>query len=754
VTREEAFTAWRQFLEAMAARRPSIFVLEDLHWADQAMLDFVEHVLGWSTPVPALLLCTARPELFERSPNWGGGQRNATTISLSPLSAEESGSLLHALLDRTVLPAETQSVLLERTGGNPLYAEQFARMLLERGDVERLAVPETLQALVTARLDTLPPDLKAVLQDASVIGRVFWTGAVAEMTGRPRDDIRRDLNELARRDFVRPVRVSSIYGEDELSFWYALVRDVAYQQIPRSVRADKHVAAARWVEASARDRLDDHAEILAHHFQQAMELSRAAGTERPELRESLVRCLGLAGDRAMRLDIAAAEGSYRRALELSDGAARAELLAKLADALQEQGRLPEAEAAYEDALPAFRAEGNDHAAAVAMIGLARALWRHGRTARAHELTREAIPILERRRGPDLLRAYASAAGEETIGGRSEEGLAWAEKGIALAGELGIENIVRPLQFRGLARLDLGDSAGLSDMRNALDLSLRLGLGYETATSYGNLGESVTAFEGLAPGLELVDAGLDFARRRGLTHHEMWSVTGRLVYLYELGHWDELLREAEDVIRWDREEGGSTQIEVWALMARCPVYVHRGAVDEARRDVATFLPRAREVANPQTLTPALALAALAFAAVPDPGEAVALIQELERTGVYATSGYNYPFLPAVLRICVAADELALAESLVIRTRSSVETPLSRHVASSAKAILAEAHGDTRGAAAFYAETAAGWEEWGSAVERAYALLGLGRCGDEEAARAAAAVFEELGATPLTTVARAA
>jgi class 3 adenylate cyclase len=340
VTREEAFTAWRQFLEAMAARRPSIFVLEDLHWADQAMLDFVEHVLGWSTPVPALLLCTARPELFERSPNWGGGQRNATTISLSPLSAEESGSLLHALLDRTVLPAETQSVLLERTGGNPLYAEQFARMLLERGDVERLAVPETLQALVTARLDTLPPDLKAVLQDASVIGRVFWTGAVAEMTGRPRDDIRRDLNELARRDFVRPVRVSSIYGEDELSFWHALVRDVAYQQIPRSVRADKHVAAARWVEASARDRLDDHAEILAHHFQQAMELSRAAGTERPELRESLVRCLGLAGDRAMRLDIAAAEGSYRRALELSDGAARAELLAKLADARRADSRRP------------------------------------------------------------------------------------------------------------------------------------------------------------------------------------------------------------------------------------------------------------------------------------------------------------------------------------------------------------------------------------------------------------------------------
>jgi predicted ATPase len=218
----------------MAARRPTVLVVEDLHWADEALLEFLEHVLDWSTPVPLFVLCTARPEIFERQPSWGGGKRNATTISLSPLSTEEVGRLLQVLLDRTVLPAETQSALLERAGGNPLYAEQFARMLSERGGVEGLAVPETVQALVAARLDTLRPELKALVQDAAVVGRIFWTGAVAAVGERERNGVRRDLNELVRREFVRPLRVSSLEGDEEFSFWHALVRDVAYQQIPRA----------------------------------------------------------------------------------------------------------------------------------------------------------------------------------------------------------------------------------------------------------------------------------------------------------------------------------------------------------------------------------------------------------------------------------------------------------------------------------------------------------------------------------------
>jgi len=746
ISREEAFTAWRRFLEALAARRPLVFVVEDLHWADEALLDFLEQLLDWAAPVPLLVLSTARPELYDRRPGWSGGRRNATTIPLSPLSGDETARLLQRLLERALLPAQTQASLLERAGGNPLYAEQFARMLTERGGGTDLQVPETVQALIAARLDTLSPSLKSLLHDASVIGRTFWTGAVAALGGRERDDALAGLLELVRREFVRPARVSSIKGEDEFSIWHALVRDVAYQQIPRLPRAQKHVAAAAWIEKSAQQRVSDHAEILVHHYEQALELSRAAGDDRPELRDDLVRFLLLAGDRAMRLDIAAAEGAYRRALELSThGAEHAAVLVKLAGALQEQGRLPDAEGAYEEALLALRGTGDDHAAAVAMIGLARALWRRGQTARARQLTREAIPILERQPGPELLLAYERAAGEDAMGGRPREGLSWAEKGIALADELGVENVVRHLQFRGLARIDLGDAEGLSDMRDALELSLRLGLGIETATSYSNLGESVTAFEGVVPGLELIEASLDFARRCGLKHHEIWIGTSRLWYLYELGKWDELLLEADEFVRWDREQGGSSQIEIWALIASAAVHTHRGGVDAARRDAATFLPRAREVADPQTLVPALVQAAFASAVGGDIEEAMTLAAEFGRTSRGRTAN-EVAGLPTMLRICVAARELSFAQSLVDGAADAADTALARHLTITGRGILAEAHGQTEEAASLYAEAAAAWGAWGSVPERAYALLGLGRCGDEDAARVAVEIFERLGAKP--------
>jgi ATP/maltotriose-dependent transcriptional regulator MalT len=263
----------------------------------------------------------------------------------------------------------------------------------------------------------------------------------------------------------------------------------------------------------------------------------------------------------------------------------------------------------------------------------------------------------------------------------------------------------------------------------------------------NLGELITGFEGVTAGLELVDASLDFARRCGLTHHVMWSRTSRLYYLYELGLWDELLREADEVARWDRGQGGGSQIEVWSLIASAPVRAQRGSPDEARRDAVTFLPRAREVADPQMLIPALVHAALVSAASGELDEAVALAQEFERTFVRAVTGFNYPVLPTILRICVAAGELTLAQGLVDVTAEVAVSPLLLHSTTTGRAILADAHGKTDEAAALYRAAAAAWDEWGSVPERAYALLGLGRCGDGDAAREAAAIFERLGASPV-------
>ncbi len=245
------------------------------------MIDFVEHLADWVTGVPLLILCTARPELYERRPGWGGGKRNSTTVALSPLQADEIAALVSSLLNETLLPAETQSALLERAGGNPLYAEEFVRMLTDRGILQRrgrawqiatdgdIPVPDTVQALIAARMDTLSPERKALLHDAAVVGRVFWPGVLATMGRRGPSRRGERPPRPARKELVRPVRRSSMQGEDEFTFWHILVRDVAYAQIPRAQRAARHRKAAGWIEETAGERVGDHADILAHHYLQA-----------------------------------------------------------------------------------------------------------------------------------------------------------------------------------------------------------------------------------------------------------------------------------------------------------------------------------------------------------------------------------------------------------------------------------------------------------------------------------------------------
>jgi tetratricopeptide (TPR) repeat protein len=315
----------------------------------------------------------------------------------------------------------------------------------------------------------------------------------------------------------------------------------------------------------------------------------------------------------------------------------------------------------------------------------------------------------------------------------------------------VENIVRHLQMRGLARIDLGDFDGVEDIRDALALSLRLGLGIETGTSYLNLGEMVGVLESLAGGLGLADASLEFARSRGLTHHVMWTRAARLWYLYELGEWDELLEEADDVLRWDRAQGG-TQIELNALIATAPVLAQRGRLDEAARRVEIFLPRARDVGDPQAIGPALIEAAFVSAVRGDLGDAVALVEEVESRSSERIEIFGG--LDVLVQVCVAAGDLVRGERILERARANRAGPVGVNSLKSSRALLAEARAEYEEAASLYREAEAGWREWGSVVQRAYALHGLGRCGDDDAAREAAAVFGRLRAAPLVATARAA
>jgi tetratricopeptide (TPR) repeat protein len=715
------------------------------------------------------VLCTARPELYERVPDWGGGKRNSTTIALSPLSSDDTARLVSALLSEAVLPAETQAVLLERAGGNPLYAEEFVRMLTDLGILVRegrawkiaadgfIPVPESVQALIAARLDTLSPERKALLQDASVVGKVFWSGTLASTGEIAEAEVRERLHELGRKELVRPSRTSSIEDQAEYAFWHILIRDVAYGQIPRAARAQKHRAVAEWIERIAGERVSDHAELLAHHYEQALDLARASGTSPEKVAEiegRARRFLVMAGDRALLLDEAKANPLYSRALELMPVGHpdRPAVLEKAARAIWETGDFPGALALFEEAIAGFRERGDTRGLASAMMGLAytQAFGPRGDTARYDAVLAEVVDLLEPF-GPssELAEAYDRTAGRLMLQGRSRECLEWSDKALSLATQLGLANrIVRVLQFRGIARCELGDLGGLDDMRESVRRGLELGLGFETVTAYGNLSDFVWHTEGPAKGLELNRAAEEFARRRGLIAPAMWEDAESTWMLYELGRWDEVLRAADEVIAWARERQGAQHLVI-ALTYRARVLAERGETAAAAALAEEFLPRAHEIGDPQILMPALGVTALIHRSMAAAEEAVALAEELDRTVHHRAAWFRTWYLPVALRVALP-EKIDLARQLM----EGIDSPVAhdQHAMLQARAMVAEAGGELQNAAGLYNAAAEGWRQFGNVPEQGHSSLGAGRClvslgRRQEAARPlqeARTIFQSLGA----------
>ena len=544
-SQEESFAAWRRVVEEWADSRQTVLVFEDLHWADEALLSFLEHVADWAQGVPLLILCTARPELFERRSTFGAEAQNAQRINLAPLTDEETARLISTLLERAVLPAEIQQALLERAGGNPLYAEEFVRLLTDRGMGEgSAAVPDSVQSLIAARLDTLGSERKSLLQDAAVIGKVFWAGALAEMGDRDPRDVEQALHELARKELVRPSRTSSMQGDVEYGFWHVLVRDVCYQQIPRAERATRHRRAASWLERQAGDRVEDLADILAHHSLQALELTRAAGhaDEPPELEAAALRYLVLAGERALNLDAAGADASLRRALELApDGhPERARILTLRAQGAEMRGDASEAVSLYEEAVAAHLAAGDEASADAAKLDLSVALANVGELARSEALLDGILPRLERDRPSELLaRVYCSKQYHH------QGDLAWVEKALVVIEQLDLRSVrARALNMRGLARSGtFGDPRGFDDLRASLALALEQQATREAHVAYVNLSGTLALVDPAAA-LDVADEGMAFASARGLAPIVRAVRQGALL---RLGRWDELLEIGHEIV---------------------------------------------------------------------------------------------------------------------------------------------------------------------------------------------------------------
>jgi class 3 adenylate cyclase/tetratricopeptide (TPR) repeat protein len=573
--RDELFEAWRRFLERLAQRHPLVLALDDIHWADEGLLDFIEHVADWAQG-PVMVVATARAELFEMRPTWGGGKRNAASLYLEPLSEAEGETMLEELVPGP-MGADLKRTIVERSEGNPLYVEEIVRKLIDDGvlrateasrwevakPLEDVEVPRSIQGLIAARLDGLPEDEKVVLQDAAVVGRIFWLGAVADLTGRPLGDVRDAIGRLRVKELVVPHEPSSFSDEHEYSFKHVLIRDGAYDSLPKSLRADKHAGVAAWAEQRAGDRAEEIAELVASHELEALGYAEELGERREDLMRSAFEHTWAAARRTRSLGLAAESTRwYREAERLADAlemplADRVELhrehlatsfgpdpvvenervalraieaFEAVSDArgvgwanayrvvpLLQASRFEDAEAAGRTAIATLEPLGESEELADALQRLGWFLWRRGRNAEAEPLLRRAVAMAKQL---DSIHVLAEAT--QSLGvaiqtqARSDESNALLEEAFVLAKRSGRPtNLMRAYNNVAHTRIStLGPEATLPVLREGFDLAMRAGVYANAGWICGSVGDTLHTMGQLEEAEEYLARAVDLARRVG------------------------------------------------------------------------------------------------------------------------------------------------------------------------------------------------------------------------------------------------
>jgi tetratricopeptide (TPR) repeat protein len=565
--------------------------------------------------------------------------------------------------------------------------------------------------------------------------------------------VRAVLHELARTDLVRPARRSSMEGQAEYSFAHALIREVCYGQIPRAGRARRHQQAAAWIEAMAGDRAGDHAEILAAHYTTALDLAQAANDPHTEeLAAHAARYLMLAGDRALGIDVAAAERHYHHALQLTSDIdpSRAELLARHAEALRQRGRFPEAAAAFEQAIALFGDRDDVISVAAAMDGYGHTLQGLG-DPRERTLTTDALALVEPLGpSPELVQALAEEAAMRMVWGDHRKAIKHADRALVLAAQLGLPEPARALGFRGTARVCLGDARGLDDMRTALAAATAQGLGRDVTILYLNLSEATWLVEGLRQRLGLAREGARFAKRRGIDEMALWLDTETAAALADLGALQEAMSLAGE-LALRLEETGSILSLLLVRSTQLSALTKRGEQEAAAALEQWVVQHAREYARPDPLALAYPPAAALRVAQGDAPGARVLLAELGQAHVAWTTAY-----PANLATAIRAALAAGAPDLAAELAGALQPryPLEQHAMVTARALLAEHPGQHAEAAALFATAAGRWKRFEVPWEHAQALLGQGRCQlalgqpaeAREPLRTAREIFSSLGARP--------
>jgi class 3 adenylate cyclase/tetratricopeptide (TPR) repeat protein len=602
---QEIAWAARAWVERMAQEQPLVLAFEDIHWAEEPLLELIEHLATWVRAAPLLILCLARPELLDIHPGWGGGRVRATAIELEPLLREESAELVDALLASTPLAADCREEVLDLTEGNPLFVEETIRMLAEADGVLKLGTPTTLQALIAARIDRLPPPAKTVLQRAAVVGRIFWGGAIEHLSPEV-DDVEPALQDLLLRDLILPESRSTISGETAYRFKHVLIREVAYGGLPKFARAEHHARFAEWLSERAGAEL---LEIRANHLDRAAALrAELDGAPPPELASAAAGALYKAGKRALAREAnQQARKLLLRAVELEPTLERRYAAAKAAVRLSD---LPAVWQEMEKVRAEAAAAENREIEGRALTALAEtAVLRQGDVERAREFSDRALELVADD-PPALFDALAARSPIVWTSGDLEEYERVVRKTLELAQRLERKDLeaeaTAQVAHSLLARLDLDQAERV--LEDALAL----------ADESGSL---------VARGVALRHRGLLHLERRELDEAERdledsravlsevgaaWSVGRALNYSAWAAWWkgdpgraERLFRESIKILKplEDRATLCESQRGLAQLLAE------EGRIDEAER----YALQGQETVGPHDRT-SLATTAMALAVV--------------------------------------------------------------------------------------------------------------------------------------------
>jgi predicted ATPase len=577
--RADLFAGWRLFLERLAERDPVVLAFEDMQWADAPLLEFIEYLLEWSRGHRLYVLALARPELGERHPGWGGSTRNATTLSVEPLAEEAMGELLDGFVPG--LPEDIRRQVLGRAEGVPLYAVETVRMLLDRGLLERhgseyrptgpidsLDVPETLHALVAARLDGLTADERLLLQDAAVVGKTFTREVLVAVTNVDEHEVDRLLQALARKEILSLQVDPRSPERGQYGFLQDLLRQVAYETMPRAERKSRHLAVAAHLERERHDTELDAAEIVASHYLSALALDRDAD-DRVEIEARALATLVRAGERAIALAAPESAQRYfeqalafaRTTLERAELHERAGLMAIRGD------RTGEAHAHLAQAVEGFSELGLVEAEARVTTRLAvEVTWvKENDIERAVSDVEPAFAVLVGgERNADLAFLASQLARLLFFSGRGNEAMERNELALEIA-----EALVLPeVMSQGLnTKAMLLSARGRHEeaevlLRHALDVALANGLGESASRAYGNLLYLVGPVgDRWREALELDGEALALARRVGDAVALAWLSGWRSGILTTLGEWDEVLAMTDAIARNRGFQGAHVTIQL-------------------------------------------------------------------------------------------------------------------------------------------------------------------------------------------------